>query len=517
MVRYFFLLLILTSTAFGQISKPTNYYAVASTSFIDAYNYGILPSASASDNTTKLNSLLNGGNKTVVITQPGTYDINNTIYLYSNTELILSKGVTLRKVASFGFVFLNVGALTGITDSNIMLKGVCISVNGNELLPNDTAKTYGLRGHLSLFRVKNATITDFVIDDLGTAQWAIHVCTFEQLNIQLVKVRGNKDGIHLGRGTGFVIRDVECETYDDALALNAQDYPSCNPELGDIKNGLIENYVDKYQPSTAAYTIRGLLGRWTDWSNGMSVSYGQAVVNSGKVYRVINGNASTVTSTTAPTFSSGAQTLADGVRWRMVQSDTTRSANLLNLTFRNIRSYKDRQLFGMTYDGRTASNCGITPEIDTLNYPSAYNIVFDGLYSLYNGRTTHFISQAKWVKYNVTIRNFAHYGVASTNRLVWNGDLSDSGQAVFENCNFKGLTGTYNFYIGGRVRIRFANNLYDDNINIIFANQSPLLKPSVISLDRISTNSGLAPIKGDIVNVAGVLYAWKGSWVILNP
>jgi len=68
--------------------------------------------------------------------------------------------------------------------------------------------------------------------DLSKAQYGIQVCTFEDLIIDDVVIKGMKDGVHLGRGKRFTIRNGVFQTFDDAIALNAHDYATGNPEVG---------------------------------------------------------------------------------------------------------------------------------------------------------------------------------------------------------------------------------------------------------------------------------------------
>jgi hypothetical protein len=48
--------------------------------------------------------------------------------------------------------------------------------------------------------VKNLKIERFRCLDLGKAQFCIQVCTFEDVLIDDVDIRGRKDGIHFGKG-----------------------------------------------------------------------------------------------------------------------------------------------------------------------------------------------------------------------------------------------------------------------------------------------------------------------------
>ena len=55
---------------------------------------------------------------------------------------------------------------------------------------------------------------------------------------------------HRCRGRGFLIRNGTFQTADDALALNAHDYATSNPELGWVRDGVVEDCVDEPLPTS---------------------------------------------------------------------------------------------------------------------------------------------------------------------------------------------------------------------------------------------------------------------------
>jgi hypothetical protein len=116
-------------------------------------------------------------------------------------------------------------------------------------------------------------------------QYGIHVCTFEDLLINDVIIKGDKDGVHLGRGKRFVITNGVFQTFDDAVALNAHDYSTGNPEVGWIENGVVEKCYDLNASNTTGYFCRILAGAWIDWKAGMEVQQSDAVVSNGRIYR----------------------------------------------------------------------------------------------------------------------------------------------------------------------------------------------------------------------------------------
>ena len=97
-----------------------------------------------------------------------------------------------------------------------------------------------------------------------------------------VIIKGRKDGIHFGPGKRFTIRDGIFQTFDDAIALNGQDYSTSNPEMGWIEDGIIENCYDLNQEKTVGFFCRMLAGAWIDWEKGMKVQ--QSVITSYSIH-----------------------------------------------------------------------------------------------------------------------------------------------------------------------------------------------------------------------------------------
>ena len=145
---------------------------------------------------------------------------------------------------------------------------------------------FGLHGQLALFYVKDVKIKGFRCYDLGKAQYGIHICTFEDVIVEDAIIKGDKDGVHFGRGKRFLVSNCVFETFDDAIALNGHDYDVGNPELGWIENGTIENCHDLTAEKTTGFFCRILAGAWVDWQKGMVVQKSDTVVSCGRLYRV---------------------------------------------------------------------------------------------------------------------------------------------------------------------------------------------------------------------------------------
>ncbi|WP_221030572.1 hypothetical protein [Actomonas aquatica] len=334
----------------GAQAQPVATAVEASPGFVDAQSFGFSPAASGLANQVALQQALDGGG-TVVISQPGTYKIAGTVFIGSHTTLRCGNGVFLQKVEEAGpfmHVLLNKGALTKTWDEHIAIEGLQLIVNG---VDNRNWTVFGLRGHLGFFYVRDLRISGFRCADLGRIQFAIHVCTFEDLLVEDVIIRGQKDGVHLGRGKRFIIRDGVFDTTDDAIALNAHDYATSNPELGWIEDGLVENCHDLQEVSgNVGHFCRILAGAWIDWRKGMEVQQSDTVVSNGRLYRVSAKPDGTVyQSVTQPEHESGTVTL-DGIPWVVVQDEVTYTAGVRRVTFRNIVLHKSRPLFAVRFD-----------------------------------------------------------------------------------------------------------------------------------------------------------------------
>lgn len=319
--------------------------------FTDAATYGFLPEASGIENMRALQQAVDQTG-TIVVGRPGTYKMAGTVYIGSNTSLVFSNNVFLMKVDEqgvFSHVILNKGAVTRTWDQNITVEGLQIIVNGMDV--RTFKEAYGLHGQLAFFYIRDLKIDRFRCMDLGSAQYGIHICTFEDIVVNDVIIKGNKDGVHLGRGKRFTVSNGVFQTFDDAIALNAHDYSVGNPELGWIEDGVVENCHDLNDDKQhVGFFCRILAGAWTDWEPGMEVQQSDAVVSNGRIYRVqAKPDGTTYKSVTRPTHESGSQVL-DGINWGVVQQDVTYTAGVRNVVFRDIFLEKPRIAFSVHFD-----------------------------------------------------------------------------------------------------------------------------------------------------------------------
>lgn len=354
-----------------KIKSTTSGY---SSGFTDAKTFGFSARSSGIENAKALQKALDKGG-TIIVSCPGIYKIATTLYVGSNTSLIFGNGVSLMKVdeqGTFAQVILNKGALTKTYDNNITIEGLHIITNS---VDNCSDKILGLRGHLGLYYIKDLKIKGFRCYDLTVCQYGIHISKFEDVIIEDVIIKGQKDGIHFGPGKRFTIRDGVFQTFDDAIALNGQDYSTSNPELGWIEDGVIENCYDLNQEKTVGYFCRMLAGGWVDWEKGMKVQQSDAVVSNGRIYRVKMPPLDTLyTSVTCPDFERGTEVL-DGITWVMTQEEVSYTAGVRNVVFRDIQLEKPRVPFSIEFNmGRYNRSYYPSAEI-----PVQENIVLDNV------------------------------------------------------------------------------------------------------------------------------------------
>ena len=324
--------------------------AYAPAGFTDAADYGFSPAATGLENARALQRAVDRTG-TIVVSQPGTYRLADTVFIGGNTSLVFGANVFVKKVdekGPFTHVLVNKGALTRTWDEHISVTGLHVIVNGVDIRK---WLVYGLHGQLAFFYVKDLRIEKFRCLDLGRVQYGIHICTFEDIVVDDVIIKGDKDGVHLGPGKRFTLRNGVFETGDDAVALNAHDYSVGNPELGWIEDGVVENMHDLPNPKRqVGFFCRILAGAWIDWRPGMEVQQSDTVVSEGRLYRVQASPDGTVyKSVTRPTHKSGQVTL-DGIPWGAVQDTVTYTAGVRNVVFRDIFLGKARTAFSIHFD-----------------------------------------------------------------------------------------------------------------------------------------------------------------------
>ena len=414
------------------------------TSASDAAEYGFAPEKSGRENLVAFQKALDRGGL-VEVTKPGRYKIADTLLIGSDTTVRCAPGVVFVKSdegKKFSHILLNRGALTRTYDRNIVLEGFTLEVNGMDL---DTWMVYGLRGQVAFFYVKDLKITRFRCPDLGTCQFCIHVCTFEDLLIEDVIIDGMKDGIHLGRGRRFTIRDCRFKTGDDPVALNGHDYAESNPEMGWIEDGLVENCHELYDPRIkVGFFCRILAGAWTDWREGMEVQQSDTVVSNGRMYRFrMSDRASgkTFVSKVRPTHETGTRLLDDGCEWTMTQTDVCYTAGCRNLVFRDIWIEQPRVAFCIHYDKDVWSR-SYYPGAEV---PVQKNITFENVNVLHNGTRPFLevvtpVDSVTFINCDLNLTNLAF--------VPWSTDMVGPMAVTMLGCRFR-AKGDYTLFKGG--------------------------------------------------------------------
>jgi len=342
--------------------------AQAGTGFVDPADYGFAPDASATTNAVALQRALDGVKRIVQVTRPGVYGLDRTVWLDSETRLIFAPGVVLQKRTPYVHVLANRGLVTATWDTDITVEGATIDVNEFTAVHGEDSPLFGNRGQVAFCRIRDLTARKFTCLNLHGAQYGFQIAAFENVVLDGFEIRGKKDGVHINAGRKFVIRNGTLETGDDGIALNAEDWVGATPVLGSIEDGLIENVTDDGHGSCNFSRI--LTGAWTDWHAGMRLQRGDTVRCGMNLYRVVMPlGTNEYVSLEAPAHTRGIWKDKSGLKFWHMQNDGALSANIRNVTFRNIYLRSPRNGFLADWETRSEWNRGIHPEVKPENYP----------------------------------------------------------------------------------------------------------------------------------------------------
>jgi hypothetical protein len=342
----------------------------------DASGYGFLTTASASVNTAALQAALDIGG-IITIRTPGSYELNDTLYIGSNTKLICCPGVIFKKTGNYSNVLVNKGALTRTWDEDIEIDGITIEVNGVDNIT--TLDVPGLRAQIGFFYVKHLTFKNFKIEDLGSSQYAIQIVRWYNVYFKNITIEGEKDGLDIGVGNNGLFEDINFTTHDDAIALFGAGYPSVTMEVGDVYNITFRNCND-YIKDGVGYSCRIMTGSWSDWSNGNTYQTGDICSNGGNIYICNNENGFSDIAANAPTHTSGDIAGADGIIWRFCNTDSIHSFNVYNITFDNCNYFDVRAPVDVRWIDSIWTR-SVYPGTETQSYVKDIRIVnctFDG-------------------------------------------------------------------------------------------------------------------------------------------
>ena len=325
---------------------------------INANEYGFLPENSAFDNSSALQNAVDRGG-VIQVSIPGVYKISEQIEIGDNTKLVFCEGVVLQREASVtginGNAFINKGAVNGEYNRNIEIIGLHLECNGVE--SDDfgiNSRIAGLRAQVAMIYVENLKIDDFECHGFLEKDYAIQVSAFKNIILNNLYITGNKDGVHLGWGDGFVISNGKFRTFDDPIALNAFDYATSNTHIGWIENGIIENCIDLDDNTTTGFFCRILGGAWCRWYKGMQVQHSDTVAVNGRTYRVLMNpkDGKLYTSDTPPCHEKGIKEY-DGINWVVVRNSEELNCGCRNIIIRNCSLEKKRDIgiaISLNYD-----------------------------------------------------------------------------------------------------------------------------------------------------------------------
>ena len=343
---------------------------------VDPAAYGFDPAAAPATNAAALQKALDGGNRKVVVSKPGVYGMDRTVFIDSHTELSFAKGVVLQKRAKYANVLVNRGAYNYGHDEDITVRGLEISVNGFQMVPPFNSPARNLRGQLAFYSIKDVKVYDFRCVDLGNWQYCVHFVDFDGVLIDGFEIRGRKDGVHFNCGRNFTVRNGVICTCDDGIAINAGDWPDCAPVIGSIENGLVEKiHMLPTEIMDKAGRQRGELGLviagvWTDWHPGMRLQRNDVVRSGNNVYAVapMPFNTNETVSLTRPEHTKGVWKSPEGINFLFLQSNGVCRADVKNVKFRDILCDHPNSLRASWEVGSPWARL-VHPEIPPEDYP----------------------------------------------------------------------------------------------------------------------------------------------------
>lgn len=473
----------------------------------------VYPTGVAATDTALLQDALDAGGE--VRTQPGsTYLISEMLEIGDNTRLVGWRTV-FRKNSAFAHILRNTGASTGTTNSRIRISGIRFEANSLGALGDID----GLRGTVSLFHIADSIIEDCEWPDIYTPNWALHLADWSNLFVTRCIFEGNKDGLHLSAGSELIVSLCRFKTYDDAIGMNAHDYPTCSPIIGSISNVLFIGCTDDYRAAgQSGYFCRALTGSWAAWG-AYNYRAGDLVTASGNTYvctSPADGTTKSAAGDTIPSHTTGSVTATSGLVWRINKvGDTSTAANISNITFRDCECVANRTWLRLEWSLTNESR------------------------SVYPG--TESVSYLK----NIRISGGRYAPHAAQDMIAGPGNLLDFRA---DNCDVSGLSYLANFqYVPGysnstdpraahATHMQFRGCGWDNAAKYIYANRQSLAVTAVFSgglsaggavtrhtsstgTVRVLSDSilvsttGLTPSSGDkVVTSSGPLTYWNSAW-----
>lgn len=481
--------------------------------FEDAAMYGFSIENTAEENVIALQNAINGGNKTIIISKPGNYNFKEGVKLDDNTEIIAGDGVYFNMTENSWNLFINRGAETRTLNKNITLRNIRIKTNGFEHYPPSQHILFGLRGLINFFYIENLKLYNIECLDIGTVNWPIHICTWKYVEIHSPNLKGNKDGIHVGRGKYLRAYNIVSACYDDTFGFNCFDYPESNPEIGDIEDVVVENLIFNHNSDWGSYggrIINFQCGRVGSGNIGDEVMRGDAFNINGKTYVVVtteNETPKTIISLPTINIINDVQ-LQDGIYWKLQKNGESGSASIIDAKINNllINDHENAQGIIAKYFSGNDGNFSRTihPNIPVENYPTI-EVEFNGVktkrgYFSINGKLGH----------KTSIKNFR--GKVPNDLVFSSENTSKRSYLSFKDSDLTGIAG--GITLGNNCDIIISDNIQNTTTSINTGNSGSRINGNS-NLD-INVND-LTPMKGDEVKVNGVKKIYNGSsWININ-
>ena len=405
---------------------------------------GFKPGADASLIVSVLNEALTN-HRDVQIIEPGIYEIDNTIWIPSDTTLTWVAGCTIKKStgSNFSHVFANKGMLTLTRNSNITFNGngLRIEVNGIDTYSlTDTAisPVLRLRAQFQFYKVDTFIIDDWYIDDGGVNQFGLCFVDCHFGIISDISVISNKDGIDIISSSDLDFTDIYLKTGDDNFFLGIG-YYSTTPYIADTERITFNDVtLEVFEGAPIGNGARMYIGSWATWLNGRSYNQNESCVNAGKVYTC--ATVGPTVASVAPTHSSGHITGADGIDWWWVQDGTITEANISDVTFTNLSLISNTT---PAYDRNFIQFYNLCVTDGTDGNSIIDNVIFDNA-SIFAANTKYFLSHKGHVG-TVTIKNTTFTGLTGGGLLLagTSGGTSTFTELIFDTCVFDFTLGSF--------------------------------------------------------------------------
>lgn len=461
---------------------------------VDPASYGFSTSASGAVNAAALQKALDGGARTVRVSVPGVYDMDRTVYIDSHTRLEFVKGAALRKTTNYCNVVLNRGAHCYGHDTDIEIAGLEIVVNGFESKHEADEPERFLRGQLAFYDVDRVRVSGFRCMDYGSDQYCVHIVKFRDVVFEDFELNGRKDGVHFNSGSDFVVRNGVISAGDDAIAINAGDWPNCAPVIGSIENGLVERLKILPRPREQWGRQVGEFGLviasvWPDWHEGIKLQRCDMVRNGRNVYAVYPMPFTTneYISVTPPVHTNGVWQSPEGINFLFMKDDGSNRADAKNIVFRDIEIMNPNGL-SIWWETGTAWSRAVHPEIKPEDYP-VIDITLERCHTKYPGGPL----VRRGVPANIKLVDCTSMGP-----LLWLGRPLNTGgrpypgcrrNIVVENCLFDGGP-RYDFrFFGECANVLTINNCRGTRVPVVHAISPATVKVSGNSTCRLEESS----------------------------